>query len=69
MKKSILLIAVLAAFSFASCKKDQTCVCTNSGVELNRFTVNTTKKKAKDQCSAAEATYSTPGAPVTCEIK
>ena len=30
MKKTVLFIAVVAAFSFASCKKDRTCTCTDS---------------------------------------
>ncbi|MFY9309576.1 MAG: hypothetical protein WAQ28_11065 [Bacteroidia bacterium] len=28
MKKGLLFIAVVSAFSFASCKKDRTCTCT-----------------------------------------
>ena len=32
MKKIVLFVAVISAFSFASCKKDHTCTCTSSGV-------------------------------------
>ena len=31
MKKVILFIAVISAFSFASCKKDHVCTCTVTG--------------------------------------
>lgn len=30
MKKVLLLVAVIAAFSFVSCKKDRTCTCTTT---------------------------------------
>lgn len=30
MKKGLLFVAVIAAFSFASCKKDRTCTCTST---------------------------------------
>jgi hypothetical protein len=32
MKKSILMVAVIAAVSFTSCKKDRTCTCTDTTV-------------------------------------
>jgi hypothetical protein len=32
MKKSILLVAIIAAASFTSCKKDRTCTCTTTTV-------------------------------------
>ena len=68
MKKSIVLIAVLAAFSFASCKKDYTCVCKYSGLEV-KTTIKDTKKKAKDACNALTSTYQSNGAAVTCNIE
>ncbi|OFX28672.1 MAG: hypothetical protein A2X08_04560 [Bacteroidetes bacterium GWA2_32_17] len=30
MKKLLLIVAVITAFSFVSCKKDRTCTCTTS---------------------------------------
>ncbi|HSH65234.1 MAG TPA: hypothetical protein VLB84_05410 [Bacteroidia bacterium] len=68
MKKSIVLVAVIAAFSFASCKKDYTCVCKYAGLESSS-TIKNTKKKAKDACSALEDNYKNYGADVSCEIK
>lgn len=68
MKKSIFIVAALAAFSFASCKKDYKCVCKDStGVEFATYTITTTKKKAKDACSANDASWSAYGASCTVE--
>jgi hypothetical protein len=67
MKKSITLIAVLVAFSFASCKKERTCVCTSTfGTEITT-SIKASKKKAKNQCEAKseDAGQYT----VTCKIK
>jgi len=66
MKKITLLAAVIAAFTFASCKKDYTCECTatSGGVSISASTtIKDTKKKAKDACTAKATTG------VTCEIK
>lgn len=66
MKKITLLAAVIVAISFASCKKDYTCECsvTVNGVTASgSTTINDTKKKAKDACTAK----ATSGA--TCAIK
>jgi hypothetical protein len=66
MKKITLLAAVIAAFTFASCKKDYTCECTatSGGVSVSASTtIKDTKKKAKDACTAKNTTG------VTCEIK
>ena len=48
MKKSIVLVAVVIAASFASCKKDYACKCSNTIVPGS--TQNETKKDAKDRC-------------------
>lgn len=69
MKKSILFVAVLAAFTFTSCKKDYVCVCTYKGAEIGRTTINNTKKKAKDACTAVKDTYSQYGADVSCVVE
>jgi hypothetical protein len=52
MKKTITLITVLIAFSFASCKKEHDCVCTSTfGTEVTT-SIKATKKKAKTKCEA-----------------
>ncbi|MES2515875.1 MAG: hypothetical protein V4580_17100 [Bacteroidota bacterium] len=49
MKKlSILAIACLA-ISFASCKKDYTCVCSNSGSNVHKI-IGVSKKTARANC-------------------
>ena len=49
MKKVILFVAVVIATSFASCKKDYACKCSNTVVPAT--TQNETKKDAKDRCA------------------
>lgn len=83
MKKIILLVAVVVAISFASCKKERSCVCTQT---LSGQTVVTTtkvksgKKDAESWCSASngsKTTVTVNGIPVantggttqTCEVK
>lgn len=53
MKKLTLSVLALVAISFASCKKDYTCVCNWKGttVEASRTTINDTKDKANSACS------------------
>lgn len=48
MKKSILFVAVVFAASFASCKKDYACKCSNTVVPGT--VQNQTKKDANDRC-------------------
>ncbi len=51
MKKVILFVAVISAFSFASCKKDRTCTCTatySDGTPSDTYVVTFTKAKKKD---------------------
>lgn len=53
MKKLLLLVAVVAAMSTTSCKKDYTCTCTYSvfGITSSASTtIHDTKKKAKSTC-------------------
>lgn len=56
MKKVMLFVAVVAAFSFASCKKDRTCTCKydtgtpNAGTTAFTYTIKSTKSKAKSLC-------------------
>ncbi len=53
MKKLTLSVLALVAISFASCKKDYTCVCNYKGtnVEYSRTTIKDTKDNAKSSCS------------------
>jgi hypothetical protein len=54
MKKLTLSALALVAISFASCKKDYTCVCNYKGsnVESSRSTIKDTKDNAKSTCTA-----------------
>jgi hypothetical protein len=58
MKKlSVLAIACLA-ISFASCKKDYTCTCSDSGTTVTKI-IGVSKKTAKANCvSTVEDGYS-----------
>lgn len=47
--KKLALIAVVAGFAFASCKKDYTCTCTADGYSAST-TFHSTKKDAKTAC-------------------
>jgi hypothetical protein len=69
MKKLILVVTVLVAFSFASCKKDHTCICKSGSLQVADPTSHTTRKKAKDECKALEESYTNRGADVTCELE
>lgn len=70
MKKVILFVAVISAFSFASCKKDRTCTCVETG---GATTVTTITKATKANASAACLSYSTVSGNnttvVTCTLK
>lgn len=71
MKKITLLAAVIVAASFASCKKDYTCVCTFTDAgTTSTYTYDLGKIKKKDakaSCDAAGAAWVTLGA--SCEAK
>jgi len=59
-------MVVLAAFSFASCKKEHECVCVSSlGTEVTT-SMKATKKKAKNACEAKSEDAG--GYTVTCKI-
>lgn len=53
MKKLTLSVLALVAISFASCKKDYTCVCYWKGTsqESSRTTIKDTKDNAKITCT------------------
>ncbi len=66
MKKLLLLVAVTASFTFASCKKNYTCTCKdNSGFSAS-VTIHDTKKKATAACTADASAYA--GSGITCSI-
>lgn len=74
--KKIFLVAAIAGFAMASCKKNYVCECTTSGsqggVTLENFpagsyTIKNTKTKAKSDCKAKGETDG--GFITTCEIK
>ncbi len=56
MKKVLLFVAVISAFSFASCKKDRTCTCSitypNGGLTGTEITTDhsVTKSTEKKRC-------------------
>ncbi|MGZ3884763.1 MAG: hypothetical protein ACXVP0_09265 [Bacteroidia bacterium] len=66
MKKITILSVCAIALSFASCKKDRTCECTDStGAVYSSFIIHDTKSKAQSLCSA----YATAGSGSACNIK
>jgi hypothetical protein len=71
MKKITLLASVVIAASFASCKKDYTCVCTYTyagTTETYTYDLGKIKKKdAKASCDAAGSLWVSAGG--TCEAK
>ena len=69
MKKLILVVTVLVAFSFASCKKDHTCICKSGTLQVEEDNYLAKKKQAKDHCNAMEESYRNKGADVTCELQ
>ena len=67
MKKLIMLTGVLAAVSFASCKKYHDCVCTTTlGTEVTT-SIKATKKKAKNKCEEQSETVG--NVEKTCKIQ
>ncbi len=69
MKRNHLLTIALLTIIFSSCKKDYTCECTITVNDVNSTIVNTlhtTKKNAKEKCTAEVV------APITaadCKLK
>jgi len=78
MKKVLLFVAVVAAVSFASCKKDRTCTCTTTspgGSSTSVTTIHEVKKSdARQMCIGTQTTttsggFSSVGNDETCELK
>ena len=64
MKNISLLAITLMAISFASCKKDYTCNCTDAQGKIPEVTVlHDTKSSAKTICAARKSS------PETCAIQ
>ena len=61
--KKVIFIAVVAVASLASCKKDHTCTCTDSGSSVPTVVTYTDSKKsdARSQCLSYTQTYSSGG--------
>ncbi len=60
MKKVLLFVAVVAATSFASCKKERTCTCTSdvAGSTANVTTFTDARKgDARAACLSTKQTY------------
>jgi hypothetical protein len=63
MKKILLFVAVVTAFSFASCKKDRTCTCTTTstmpGTTASTSSITyTDAKKADARAACVSNSYS-----------
>jgi len=75
MKKLLLFVAVVTAFSFASCKKDHTCTCTTayadgSASDTEVYTVIDARKgDAKKRCIDHTTGTGTDMQTTTCELK
>ncbi len=51
MKKGLLFVAVISAFSFASCKKDHVCTCISAPGGTTSVTTYTASKKGDAQAA------------------
>lgn len=76
MKKAVLFIAVVSAFSFTSCKKDHTCTCTSTSTDPGSTATTTTitivdakKGDAKKRCISSTRVNGSYTDTETCELK
>lgn len=70
MKKAILMVAVIAAASFTSCKKDRTCTCVSSTGTSSVVTyTKSAKRDARSQCLSYTATSGSATYTNTCTLK
>lgn len=68
MKKITLLSIALLAISFASCKKNYTCTCTDAtGGEVKKFT-KVTKRQALSNCQSKTVTDAGGSESETCTL-
>jgi hypothetical protein len=69
MKKLSILSIALIALSFASCKKDFTCTCTDAtGGEVKKFS-KVTKQQALSNCQSKTVTEAGSVSDETCTLK
>jgi hypothetical protein len=70
MKKAILMVAVIAAASFTSCKKDRTCTCVDStgGTSIVTYT-KSSKRDARSQCLSKSYVVNNTTYTETCTLK
>ena len=77
MKKVLLLVAVVAAFSFVSCTKDRTCTCTTTTTN-GSLSVSTTdvvtfnkslKKDARENCLSTTSVDGNSTTKKECKLK
>ena len=70
MKKSILFVVAVAAFSFTSCKKDRTCTCVSSTGTSSVITYTKARKgDARSQCLSSTYTAGNTTITETCTLK
>ena len=70
MKKVFLFVAVVSAFSFASCKKDRVCTCVDQGGSTHSVTyTQSTKGNAAAACLSYTETNNNTTTTVTCTLK
>lgn len=76
MKKVLLLVAVITAISFASCKKDRVCSCIadTAGATADEVTyIKAKKSHAQAACLSQKYTYDAGGTTttvtITCTLK
>ena len=69
MKKALLFVAVISAFSVTSCKKDRTCTCTDStGGSSVRIYTKSKKSQAEAACLSYTETYNSVTVTTTCSL-
>ena len=74
MKKGLLFVAVISAFSFASCKKDRTCTCKSDqpgAVEDVTIYLESKKSEARLWCIGTtqdHTSYDMQGNPTTVKV-
>ena len=72
MKKLLLIVAVITAFSFVSCKKDRTCTCTytEAGSSVSTTYVTTYNKSMKGDARQECMSYTEQdGTKMDCKLK
>ena len=70
MKKGLLFVGALVAFTLASCKKDYTCHCTDSaGATIIDYTAKMKKKDANTWCDSWNSTVSSNSSGDKCVLQ